>query len=277
MAQQKTKLPFNGVLPGFEQYYKATYPDHQAGRLKNVPTTNKEEQSPYSNLLSRTSLFAPVNRVHREMLHQKKMHSPENTTVIYTGEQLNASDQDVLLTLLHQIKGHAPSTFMAHTIPQWLKLCGRKGRGKDAYDWFRTTVNRLQANHLYIKGYGFEAGFSLISEYLREESTDRLMIKLADCTVAMFHSGCTYINLDRRYNLKSEMAKCLQCFICSHAKGDYVIELEDLQLLLNNKSRVNDFRKRLVNALQELEDANEIIRPVVEKKIAKWRRLAFGE
>lgn len=269
-----------GILPGFESYYRLTYTDaNPKEKVKIVPDVVAKHITPFSNILSRISLFTSINRAKpRKYLNQEKLYSPEGIVAIYTGEQLNSADQDVLLAVIQQLKGKDTSNIATLSFPRWIQATGRSSQSMPNYRWFEQTVQRLTDTKLYISGRRFKAQFPLLTGYVYNPESQDVSIEMPSFALAMFHQGHNYIDMTRRRRLKNDMAKCLQPFICSHEKDkEQFTKTDYLQLFLDNKSRACDFRKTLRAAFNELITCYEVRTATIETNLTRWKRTTVGE
>lgn len=211
------------------------------------------------NAVLRGSLFT-VSKT-REMFKKRELLAAvEGIEVRYLGIRFNQTDLDVWEMLLHlarlQPLGNQV-TFHAHA---FLKALGRKTGGKD-HEQLKEEIARLQSGTVEVTWTknGKTFGGSLVSEYYRDEETQRYVVVFSTKMLSLYEGGYSHINWEQRAALgNNSLAKWLHGFYATHA-APLPYKVETLKTLCGSTTKALwEFRRMLKNALAELVEVGAI-------------------
>ncbi|MCQ8117752.1 plasmid replication initiator TrfA [Methylomonas rosea] len=206
------------------------------------------------NACLRSALFAGVQGNER-MAYKKRtlLAAVDGIEVRYLGVQLNQSDLDVWMQIVHLSRMQIPGfsvTFSAHALLTALGRC----TGKSQHEWLKESMARLGGAFVEITYHGRhtfgEKGFL---RYHRDEATQRYVVELTESMLRLFEDGYTHIEFEQRQQLrKHPLALWLHGFLSSHA-APYPLKLQTLyQLSGSSTQNPRDFKLRMRKALQAL-------------------------
>ena len=181
------------------------------------------------NPVIRSALFGVVRRGRREYLERVRLPSIGGISVTYTGPRLDQADLDVWMQCLELFKAQDIGKIPFKT-STFLQAIGRKYSSGNR-DWLYKSIARLAGAVVEIDdGHGHVYGGALISEFARDQATDRLMLTLNPKLAALFQAASwSRIDWEERQALgQDHLAKWLHAFYSSHASS-YPIRVRTLQ------------------------------------------------
>jgi len=206
------------------------------------------------NVCLRSALFAGVQG--KERIAYKKrtlLASVDGIEVRYLGIQLNQSDLDVWMQIVHLSRQQLPGfsvTFSAHAM---LTALGR-GTGKSQHEWLKESMARLGGAFVEITFQGRDTfGEKGFLRYHRDELTHRYVVELTESMLRLFEEGYTYIEFEQRQKLRKQpLALWLHGFLSSHA-APYPLKITTIHRLSGSSAKtLRDFKYRLCKALDAL-------------------------
>lgn len=235
--------------------------------------------SPHQHLIS----WSPANRAMPGFLIRSALFSVRKTrkqvtkeviaclngvTIEFSGEQLDQSDFDVWIGILHLARGSDLSRPVVFSARSFLKLLGRS-QGSSQQQWLNRSIVRLYSATLFILGPKLEfkskiGGNWVGKRFLSPASGSEINLGYAYSLMIepdvrnWFAVGYTQLNWESRSILKKKpLAQWLHAFLAATPhQGSYLIA--ELQRLSGCNSYSSDFRKQLRNALTFMAD-NDII------------------
>ncbi len=221
--------------------------------LKSLPTWPTAIRGT-PNACLRSALFAGIQGNER-IAYKKRtlLASVDGIEVRYLGIQLNQSDLDVWMQIVHLSRQQLPGfqvTFSAHAM---LRALGR-GTGKSQHEWLKESMARLGGAFVEITFHGRDTfGEKGFLRYYRDEFTQRYIVELTESMLRLFEDGYTHIEFEQRQQLRKQpLALWLHGFLSSHA-APYPLKLQTLQRLSGSCTQNHrDFKLRLRRALQAL-------------------------
>ncbi|MGY6273953.1 plasmid replication initiator TrfA [Methylomonas sp. MgM2] len=206
------------------------------------------------NACLRSALFAGVQGNER-IAYKKRtlLAAVDGIEVRYLGVQLNQSDLDVWMQIVHLSRTQLPGfsvTFSAHAL---LTALGRS-TGKSQHEWLKESMARLGGAFVEITYNGRQTfGEKGFLRYHRDEVTQRYVVELTESMLRLFEEGYTHIEFEQRQQLrKHPLALWLHGFLSSHA-APYPLKLQTLyQLSGSSTQNPRDFKLRMRKALQAL-------------------------
>lgn len=225
--------------------------------LPGVPVTPKGT-APMGNQIARTPLFAPTKRGRRKIFNMSKLPSPEGIDLYYFGTQLDVGDQDTYLTAVMIAKGEPPNTRIRINRAEMLRLMGKKKSGA-AFKWLAMSFRRISTGRLFYETPTTEGSTPLLGPLEYEKESEDYYFIVPDASLRVFgFNDFGYVDMEQRRQLTIDLAKWLQCYAVSHAKGEHRISVENLMTWSGFEGRERQFRGRLKESLVELTEAGVI-------------------
>ena len=203
-----------------------------------------------------------IERGQRKALQRTVLAAWSGITIRYTGVELDQSDLDVWLTVLHIAREQALGVRVPVTAHQLLKTMGW-ATGKANHEWLKVVMARLNGAVVEITVNGKTYSGPLVAEFVRDEATGHYLLVLNPNLVVLFEDNTfTRLEWEQRQDLSKDLAKWLYGYVLSHratAKQPHRIGLERLRELCGSDiKRVVDFRKEVRAAVRELKDAGVV-------------------
>jgi hypothetical protein len=206
------------------------------------------------NACLRSALFAGIQGNER-IAYKKRtlLAAVDGIEVRYLGVQLNQSDLDVWMHIVHLSRQQLPGfnvTFSAHAM---LTALGRS-TGKSQHEWLKESMARLGGAFVEMTFNGRDTfGEKGFLRYHRDERTQRYVVELTESMVWLFEDGYTYIEFAQRQKLrKHPLALWLHGFLSSHA-APYPLKITTIHRLSGSSAKtLRDFKYRLRKALDAL-------------------------
>lgn len=208
------------------------------------------------NVIARSSLFSPIKRGKRPYLRDARISSRSDISVLYSGEQLDMADCDVFLQALDMAKQAPLGQPIRFNRGAFLKAIN-KSRGKSDYEWLNSAIKRLQGAVVEIipqKGPSYS--FQLLGKRKYDPDQEEYFLEV-DPDIVQAFSGSQYglIDWQARFSLSHQvdLAKWLQGYLASHAKGIHRVSILNLQEWSGRQSSRSDhFKTALIQAADEL-------------------------
>lgn len=218
-------------------------------RLPIIP----QETRPAVNVISNSALFAAVQGKDRQLFHKCSLDTQDGVEIIFSGEQFNQDDHDVLMQLIFQASRYelgTPVTVSAHAL---LKALGRGTSGKE-HDQLKAEIDRLVNGTIYLKTKRFYYVGHLIDDAQQDKKT-RFWTYRANPTLGKFYDvgNYTLIDWEERKALKGkDLARWLQLQLSSHARP-FPMKVETIRDLSGSRTKaLYEFRRMLKTALEDL-------------------------
>ena len=212
------------------------------------------------NAVLRSALFGVVEKGKRKAVKEELLASWKGVEMRYTGWQLDQADLEVwtqLVNLSKELLGD--ETYMNER--GFLRSLKRSGGGRNI-KWLQSSIGRMQACGVSIRlGSSMYQG-SLIHEFAKDDITGRYVVVLNPRLKQLFDDGITLLNFVARKKLKSDLAKWLQGYICSHRatkSKPHRIGLARLRPLCGSSiKRLRDFKRKVIIAMEQLKSAGVV-------------------
>lgn len=254
-TRRKAYLNGKGINPSHPFQLDLIFPSTVADRddLRHIP-----------NDYARSSLFTARSKSEprKTLMHEKLFHYNEHVSILYTGIELRAEDDEIVwLQILSYGRGVPLGEPFEFTINDLVKDVGWHKNGR-YYDKARECISRLKANEvlaLNSKAYGESGAISLIANYVvindaeRKPTHYRVWI---DANLVVLFAGNTFTSHSWEiYRDLSPVARRLADYIESH-KYPYPLALERFrQICGSNDSSATSWRQTVRNACAEVQDA----------------------
>jgi hypothetical protein len=240
-------------------------PPHATAKVIQFPLFPHETR-PVSNDMARSALFSCVQGVDRRMLKNAVLATVDGVEIIFTGEQFNQDDHDVLMQLIFMAKNKPLGQFVVVSAYAILKGLGRQHGGHD-HEQLRQEIKRLTHGGVTVRSKDYEYNGHLIDESLQDQRS-RNWIYRFNVNMRMFFGldNHTLIDWERRKNLKRKnLARWVQLYIATHAKP-FPVSVDYLRQQSGSQTAVLwEFRRMLKYALACLEANKDIKEWMIEK------------
>lgn len=236
-------------------------------RSRELSPTNAAVQLPLwpephrgiPNSILRSALFGIVRRGRRSYLNKELIASWHGVVIRYTGMKLDQSDLDVWLLAVHLARHHALGSQIRFSAYAFLDGIGRS-RGKQNREWLKTVFTRLTASAVEISVGNRAYTGSLVHEFFHDGDTREYVLTVNPRLAMLFDDGYSLLAWQTRSALRSDLAKWIHCFVCSHTTGTaHRIGLDRILELCGSESgNIREFRQRVREAMGELEALGEV-------------------
>lgn len=253
--QRKFYLTRKGIDPNSQFQLDLLFPDTVGSRddLRHIP-----------NDYSRSSLFTARNKkVPRKTLtHEKLFHYSESVSILYTGIELRAEDDEIVwLQILSYGKSSPLGEPFDFCVKDLVRDVNWSKSGRN-YDRVRECISRLRANEVLAmssKAYGKSGSISLIANYTAvndaEGKPTKYRVWIDPRMIALFagntftsHSWVVYRDL-------SPVARRLADYIESH-KHPFPLELDKFRKMCGStESSATGWRRTVKKACAEVQEA----------------------
>ena len=257
-AQRTAYLNSKGINPGAQFQLDLVFPETIGDRedLRHIP-----------NDYARSSIFTARNKraARRNFLHEKLFHYNEFVTILYTGIELRAEDDEIIwLQILNYGQRVPLGDSFEFSIKDLVSDVGWHKNGR-YYDKARECISRLKANEvlaLNSKAYGKSGAISLIQNYEvinDAEGTPTEYRVWIDNNLILLFAGNTFTSHAwEMYRELSPVARRMADYIESH-KHPYPLSLEKFQQMCGSTdASITSWRQTVKKACIE----------VMQKKVA---------
>lgn len=253
--QRRAYLNSKGLKPGSQFQLDLLFPDTIGDRadLRHIP-----------NDYARSSIYTARNKraPRRTLMHEKLFHYNEHVSILYTGIELRAEDDEIVWL---QILSYGQSVTMGQPFEFSIKnLVADVGWHKNGryYDKARECISRLKANEvlaLNTKAYGKSGAISLIQNYsaINDENGKPTQYRVwLDPNLIVLFAGNTFTSHSWKiYRDLSPVARRLTDYIESH-KHPFPLGLAKFRQMCGSSDRsATSWRQTVRRACTEVEDA----------------------
>jgi hypothetical protein len=221
-------------------------------KLLHLPVIPQETR-PTVNVIANSALFAAVQGKDRQDLKKCLLDTQDGVEIIFSGEQFNQDDHDVLMQLVYAASRYelgTPVTVSAHSL---LKALGRGTSGKE-HNQLKAEIDRLVNGTIYLKTKRFDYVGHLIDDAQQDKKT-KFWTYRANPTLGKFYDvgNYTLIDWEERKALKGkDLARWLQLQLSSHARP-FPMKIETIRRLSGSKNKQkSDFKRKLQTALNDI-------------------------
>ena len=230
------------------------------------PWANENRGIP--NAFLRSALFGVVRRGRRAMIKDAEIAAWGDTSIRFTGEQLQQSDQDVWMACVEACK-RAGRTEVVVGQRELMRLIGRKN-GNSKQLW--SDLKRLIFAGIEVEAERFSYAGTLIHSAVKDEQTKKIVLSINPQMAALFGAGATHIEAEQRHALVSELSKWMQGYVLSHKSSyrkPHLIGLDKLQVLCGSQSDIRKFRFNIKKSMAELKEQKAIAGWLLENDVLK--------
>ena len=252
--QRRAYLSSKGLKPGSQFQLDLIFPT-MGGRddLRHIP-----------NDYARSSLFTARNKrePRRTLMHEKLFHFNEHISILYTGIELRAEDDEIVwLQILSYGQSVALGEPFEFSVKDLVRDVAWSKNGRN-YDRARECISRLKANEvlaLNTKAYGKSGAISLIANYTAindvegKPTTYRVWI---DPNLIVLFAGNTFTSHSWAiYRDLSPVARRLADYFESH-KHPYPLSLAKFrQMCGSSDANTTSWRQTVKKACAEVQAA----------------------
>ena len=218
-------------------------------RLPVIP----QETRPAVNVIANSALFSAIQGKDRQLLNDAHLDTQDGVDILFSGEQFNQDDHDVLMQLVYLASHHElgqPVTVSAHAL---LKALGRGTSGKE-HKQLKAEIDRLVKGTIKLKTKRFDYIGHLIDDAQQDKET-KFWTYRANPTLRKFYDVDSYtlIDWEGRKALKGkDLARWLQLQLASHARP-FPMKVETIRRLSGSRVKaLYEFRRMLKSALEDL-------------------------
>jgi hypothetical protein len=254
-------------------------------RTGPLPSTNAIVQLPLwpelsrgiPNSILRSALFGIVRRGRRRYVDKALIASWPDISIRYTGINLDQSDLDVWLLAVHLARRQNLGSQIRFSAYGFLNSIGRS-KGKQNRDWLKNVFTRLTACAVEIAVGNRTYTGPLVHEFFHDSDTKEYVLTVNPRLAMLFDDGYSLLAWETRTVLRTELAKWIHCFVCSHAPGRiHRIGVEGLLELCGSESKnLREFRHRLRDAMGELQAIGEVREWSLDKNVVLEFERAAG-
>mgnify|MGYP003377678078 CR=1 FL=1 len=221
-------------------------------KLLHLPVIPQETR-PTVNVIANSALFAAVQGKDRQLLNDAHLDTQDGVQIIFSGEQFNQDDHDVLMQLVFAASRYelgTPVTVSAHSL---LKALGRGTSGKE-HNQLKAEIKRLVKGTINLKTKRFDYVGHLIDDAQQDKKT-KFWTYRANPTLGKFYDvgNYTLIDWEERKALKGkDLARWVQLQLSTHARP-FPMKIETIRRLSGSKNKQkSDFKRKLQTALNDL-------------------------
>ncbi len=207
-----------------------------------------------SNDMARSALFSAIQGGKRRILKKEVLATIEGIEIIFTGEELNQDDHDLLMQLVHFARNKVfgePITVSANAI---LTGLGCDKGGKDHKE-LRVRIERLLSPLVALKNTRTRVTYygHIIESAIQDETNKYWIYKLNPELRPLYDTtSFSLIEWEQRRALKrKDLARWLQAFYATHAEP-FPLSVEYLHRMSGSQATLKEFRRALKNALAAL-------------------------
>ncbi len=264
-VQRRAYLNSKGIKPSTQLQLDLIFPDTMGERddLRHIP-----------NDYARSSLFTARNKrdPRKSLLHQKLFHYNEHVSILYSGIELRAEDDEIVwMQILKYSQGIALGQPFEFLVKDLVREVNWSKNGRN-YDRVRECISRLKANEVLAlnhKAYGKSGSISLIQNYTAVNDAEgkptqyRVWI---DPNLILLLAGNTFTSHRWEiYRDLSPVARRLADYIESH-QHPFPLSLEKFRGICGSSdSTTTSWRQTVRRACLELQEAKIVVAAKLSK------------
>jgi hypothetical protein len=264
-VRRQAYLNSKGISPNSPHQLDLLFPDTIGSHdgLRHIP-----------NDYARSSLFTTRRNVPRENLIRKKLFNHNtNTTILYTGSELRAEDDELVWLQIVKYCENVPlGEPVEFSIKDLVLDIGWHKNGR-YYTKAEESISRLKATEILAlndKAYGKSGALSLIQKYTtvndEKGSQSRYRVWLDPNLIVLFAGNTFTSHLWDVYRSLSPTARRLVDYIESH-KHPFPLSLDSFQeLCASSSSKKYEWRRHVKKICEEIQLAGIVNVAIVDEK-----------
>lgn len=211
-----------------------------------------------------SALFCVGSKSERRHIPGEVIASSPGAVLVYSGEELRTDDEDVLMQVLHMVRGFSFNSDNGSDEGLNVSFSGHKVlrdlgwvTSQAGYERLKASLKRLQQGSLSVKMGRKEFAGQLLRKFFLddEDMKQQWHVFVEPEIVKLFHPTYLEINWDERVKLKKPIAKWLHGFMSNQDAAEEVFVTEEatvMKLCGSATSSSRKFRQLLKNALDEM-------------------------
>jgi len=242
------------------------------------------------NHLNRSSFIAPIARAKRKYHRQTVMVTRRDCVLVYTGEQLDEADGDLVMGLIYFAQPQPLGMPVQLNRKELLRKIKSGGIGSTQYKWLHASMKRLREGTLFIEAkkpdgstrytIGKMESFNVLKDLSYNDMNEAYTYTLDPRWVVMFgNSEYSLLDWDKRMQIRRglDMAKTLQRLVATSADQVQKYALDRLKAQMEYASPMRKFRQSLDAAVFELARVKIIAKGRIEEstrgkpQLVMWR------
>ena len=211
------------------------------------------ETRPAVNTLTGSSLFAAIQGKDRQMLKNAKIQTPGETEILFTGEQFNQDDHNVLMQLVFMTRDQPLGAYVTVSAHALLTALGRGTSGKEHHQ-LKAEIERLVAGTVKVKTPKFDYIGHLIDDAVQDKESKHWVFRLNPSMAPFYHPDAyTLMDWEQRKQLKGkDLARWVQLEIARHAQP-FPVKVETWHRMSGSQTQaLREFRRMLKAVLAVL-------------------------
>ncbi len=211
------------------------------------------ETRPAVNALTSSSLFAAIQGKDRQMLKNAKIQTPGETDILFTGEQFNQDDHNVLMQLVFMARDQPLGAYVTVSAHALLTALGRGTSGKEHHQ-LKAEIERLVAGTVKVKTPQFNYIGHLIDDAVQDTASKHWVFRLNPSMAPFYHPDAyTLMDWEQRKQLKGkDLARWVQLEIARHAQP-FPVKVETWHRMSGSQTQaLREFRRMLKAVLAVL-------------------------
>lgn len=248
-------LKSNGIKPNEPFQLDLIFP-------KTIGSNSNTRHIP--NDYARSSLFTTKNKnePRKTLVRKKLFHYNENISILYTGIELRAEDDEIVwMQILNYGQGLPLGNTFEFAVKDLVRDVGWSKSGRN-YERVRDCISRLRANEVLVlnnKAFGKSGSISLIREYTSNNDADgnpsHYKVWIDPNMMLMFAGNTFTSHAWDKYLALSPVARRLADYIESH-KHPYPLQIDKFhEMCGSTNSSSFGWRRTVKKACLEVQDA----------------------
>jgi len=230
--------------------------------LVQLPIWDDDQRSAPA-VIVRSALFGLVQRGKRKAVENHLLVAWGSNEILYTGFLLDQTDMDVWLEVMHRVRMYPLGREVRFTAREFLKSIGRKPSGQ-AITWLRSSLVRMQACGVSIRGGDQEYTGPLIFEFFVDRESGRFVVRVNPLIADLFDKSFVKMSVEKRLALPQGLPRKLYEMVTSHKATEQApqrIGMRQLQSLCRSENtRLCGFRRDVRRAMEELQKQGIVVR-----------------
>jgi hypothetical protein len=228
--------------------------------------------------LARGAIFRLPRRGRRRYFYEEILIRRPSLSIGFTGKELDQFDGEVYLAIIRALQGQHIGERVEISLKGLAHELRRVKSGGTVKN-ITESLKRLSSCTLHLqfkrRGKNYKANIHLMS-WVYEEEARKTYVRLYADAEQLFQQ-LAWIDFKRHLALPSNLAKMVHMYVTSHTRGKRrSTTLDEFIDISGSQTRRNDFRTRLLEALNALEDAGVIDEvEITARDVVKWRLLPY--
>ena len=241
------------------------------GRFKNcllpVPIWCLAERGMPNGLL-RSALFGMVKRGTRARLNNVPLFTSRNTTLYFSGYELNQKDCDVFMTLLNLVQEQG--TYRAECSLYGLRKMLFLDKGKKNTLALKMSIERLHDSSIKMKSPNAYYCGHLVDSFAFDERKGTYVLRINPDIANLFHDGFAKLKMETRLHLKGDLSKFLHGLVLTHRAAidrPQLYKLETIHSLSRSKEkRRRMFKAKVASGMEQLKNLGVVLKWSISKE-----------